>query len=113
MKICGKAILSTALLLAVGLAIPGPSSGQPMDLDTPPGSPLWWTLTDEISPMELRTALRDPEAHLARYLAAIEAGVADVLPEDQVQTLSFYYNRDLTPELTPMWVAFSAFASGH
>lgn len=106
-------VILAALLAAVGLLAPGSSSGQPLDLDTPASSPLWWTLSDEISPAELRSALRSPEAHRERYLAAVDAGIAQPLAEDQVQALSFYYNRRLTPELTPMWFAFDVFGTAH
>ncbi len=85
-----------------------------MDLETPASSPLWWTLADEISPAELRKEFRDPDAHLARYREAVEAGApTQPLNDEALAFLSFYYNRRVTPELTPMWLAFSAFAGGH
>lgn len=77
-------------------------------------SPAWWTLTDEISPAELRKEFRDPDAHLARYREAVEAGApTQPLSDEDLTVLSFYYNRRVTPELTPMWLAFDAFAGGH
>lgn len=106
----------SAMAFALLLGVLGwvPAGAQPMDLDTPARSPLWWTLTDEISPAELRKEFRDPDAHLARYLEAVEAGVPTQPLNDEALTyLSFYYNRSMTPELTPMWLAFDAFAGGH
>lgn len=85
-----------------------------MDLDTPASSPLWWTLSDEVTPGDLRAQFRDEDAHLERYRAALAAGVPtqDLSVEAQGY-LSFYYNLRHTPELTPTWLAFNAFASGH
>lgn len=106
--------LCLGLVLVAGLAGVHAGHAQPMDLDTSVDSPLWWTLTDEISPAELRSAFRDPEAHLRRYQEALAAGVASQeLNDEALSYLSFYYNRRLTPELTPLWLAFDAFAGGH
>jgi len=111
--ICSRRALLVIVVLACTLAAPGPAAAQPFDLDTPADSPLWWTVTDALSPAELRAALRDPEAHLARYREALAAGVVSApLTREQEETLSFYYNRRLTPELTPMWLAFQALAIG-
>ena len=87
--------------------------GQPLDLDTPGDSPLWWTLTDELTPQELRAIYRDEAGHLKRYLAAVEANIAPPISEVQAKALSFYYNRKQNPELTPMWLAFAVFGTAH
>ena len=105
-------LLLAVLALTCALIAPTRAWSQPIDLDTPADSPLWWTLTDEISPAELRAALRSDRAHLERYLAAVDAGLASPLTEEQADALSFYYNRRLNPELTPMWFAFDVLASG-
>lgn len=113
MKNSKTSTILAVFLAAAGLLVPGPVCGQPMDLDTPASSPLWWTLSDEISPAELRTAFRTPEAHLGRYLAAVDAGVAQRLSKAQAGALKFYYNAELNPELTPMWLALAAFSTWH
>lgn len=106
--------LGVGLALAFALAAPSAAGAQPMELDTPADSPLWWTLTDEVSPVELRAAFRDTEAHMRRYEEALEAGVvSNPLSDKALSDLSFYCNLRLTPELTPMWLAFSAFGGGH
>jgi len=106
--------LAAALVAVAPLLLAPPCRSQPMDLDTPADSPLWWTLSDEISPAQLRSAFRDPESHLERYQEALEAGaVSQALNEKALSYLSFYYNRRLTPELTPLWLAFYVFAGGH
>lgn len=102
------------LALVLGVLGAGAAGAQPMELDTPTDSPLWWTLTDEISPAELREAFRDPDGHLRRYQEALEAGViSNPLSDEALSYLSFYCNLRLTPELTPMWLSFSAFGGGH
>ncbi len=109
-------ISSLAAILAVVIALAGsrPSSAQPMDLDTPVDSPLWWTLTDEITPGQLRATYRDPMAQVDRYQAAMKAGLAaQNFNEEQLKSVKFYYNTRLDPELTPMWLAFEAFAGAH
>lgn len=95
------------------LVLPSVVAGQPLDLDTPEDSPLWWTLTDEITPQELRAIYRDDSAHLVRYQAAVEAGLAVPLNERQKKALKFHYHPTQNPELAPMWSAFSAFATAH
>lgn len=106
--------LATAFALLLGVLGRAPADAQPMDLDIPVDSPAWWTLTDKISPAELRKQFRDPEAHLARYREAVEAGApTQPLDEEALTYLSFYYHRAVTPELTPIWLAFDAFAGGH
>lgn len=106
--------LGALLALVFVLGNPVAAGAQPMDLDTPAVSPLWWTLTDEISPAELRAAFRDPEAHMRRYEEALEAGaISHPLTEEELSLLSFYYNRRTTPELTPLWLAFEEFSGGH
>ena len=106
--------LATAFAFLLGVLGWAPADAQPLDLDIPVESPMWWTLTDEISPAELRKEFRDPDAHLARYREAVEVGApTQPLTDEALTYLSFYYNRRVTPELTPMWLAFDAFAGGH
>ncbi|MGH9382033.1 MAG: hypothetical protein ACRD2Z_15675 [Thermoanaerobaculia bacterium] len=92
------------------------SRGQPHKLDTPADSPLWWTLTDEISPEQLKALYSDRSLSLARYDDAVEAGLAQPLPDSGERSracLIFYRNAQLTPELEPMWNAFRAFYNAH
>lgn len=95
------------LLLASGRAA---WARAPYDLDLPADSPVWWTLTDSLSPAQLRATLRDRSAHLARYRNAYEAGLVQDLPDQGLRRLSFYVNSEQTPELTPMWRAFDVWA---
>jgi hypothetical protein len=73
-------------------------------------SPLWWTLLDEITPSELKRLYSDRSLSLARYDAAVEAGLEKPLSEKQRRRLEFYIHHGLTPELAPMWWAFDIFA---
>lgn len=100
------------LLLALGL-LPALLAAQPLDLTTPADSPLWWTLTDELSPQKLRQIYLDEVGHYQRYLEALEAGLTTPLPVELEGALSFYHNTQQTPELTSMWEAFSVFAEAY
>lgn len=105
---------SGLLLLLLSLALlPSAAVGQPLDLDTPEDSPLWWTLTDEITPQELRVIYRDEAGHLKRYQAAVEVGTKPPIDEAGARALKFFYDPDQNPELTAMWEAFSTFATAH
>lgn len=101
------ASLSVALLL-----LPAVVGAQLHKLDRPVDSPLWWTLTDELTPAELKRLHSDRSLSLERYDAAVEAGFQRPLPEQgpyRRECLLFYFNRELTPELEPMWQAFESF----
>ena len=69
---------------------------------------LWWTLSDEVTPEELREAWRSVAASRSRYLAALGDGAA---PEDR-EAVRFFLSGALTPELVPMWMALAAFTEG-
>ena len=99
-----------ALLLALLLYFASPALAQFHPLDRPADSPLWWTLTDSLSPEELRAAHRDPQANLERYLKHLDGGWAPSLTEEETALLSFYVNAQRTPELVPAWYAFHVFS---
>lgn len=74
-------------------------------------SPLWWTLTDELSPTELRALHENVELHRERYAEASDAGYRHILGEpSSVVQVKFFYDGSLHPELVPMWMAFNAFS---
>jgi hypothetical protein len=98
------------------LLLPAVVGAQLHKLDRPVDSPLWWTLTDEVTPAELKQLHSDRSLSLERYDAAVEAGLQRPLPERGAygrECLVFYFNRDLTPELQPMWQAFEWFFAFH
>lgn len=106
---------TVGLILAL-ILLPTASRAQPHKLDTPTDSPLWWTLTDEITPQKLKALYVDRSSSLARYDDAVEAGLEEPLPARGKRSracLTFYRNSELTPELEPMWIAFRAFYNGH
>lgn len=72
----------------------------------------WWTLTDDITPQELRAIHEDVELHQERYREAARAGIQDRLPEESMELLSFYVNGYTHPELFQMWSVFDSFAVG-
>ena len=100
------AVCLTAWLCVVAAAV-----AQPMPLDTPQGSPLWWTLSEKVSPEELRQALSNQLLHDERYERALREGLAPALPSDVI--ITFFVHPRLDPELVPTWIAFSAFATAH
>ncbi len=107
-----KRSLVLLLLSAAGWLLPAAAAAQPHKLDTPVDSPLWWTLTDDLTPAELKRLHNDRSLALERYDAAVNAGLAQPLPERGRESrgcLKFYYHPDLTPELEPMWLAFETF----
>jgi len=50
------------------------SPGTSQSPTTTEDSPRWWTLTDEITPQELRAIHEDIELHKERYREAVQAG---------------------------------------
>jgi len=71
----------------------------------------WWTLTDEITPEQLRTELQSRERSRERLRAAIEAGLHREVPEARFAELGFFIQGRLTPQLVPMWEAFNTWAA--
>lgn len=76
----------------------------------PAESPAWWTLSPEITPAQLRDELLDPEKVQARYLQAVTRGLQPPVSEEKLQTLKYFDDGQLAPELIPAWVAYQAFA---
>lgn len=72
-------------------------------------SPLWWALTEELSPAELRAAWEDPVVCRARLAEAVRAGVW-ALPDQETVEVRCFGSGELTPELIPFWQAFHSFA---
>ena len=108
-KLLGRRI---ACLAAAFPLLPVLVGAQLHKLDRPVDSPLWWTLTDEVSPAELKQLHSDRSLSLARYDAAVKAGLERPLPEQGPygrECLLFYFNTELTPELEPMWLAYASF----
>lgn len=106
-------LISSGTLIAALVAGGGPAlEAQTTDPDTPASSPLWWTLTDDVSPQELRQSFRDRKGNLQHYLEALEKGLAAPHPPEQLEYLSYFHSGALHPELLPMWEAFDTFATG-
>ncbi len=87
--------------------------GEVYKLQEPPNSPYWWTLTDDLSPQDLRRIHRDRRGHIERFQAATAAGLEQPLGIEALEGLSVYYNALQSPELTPMWEALDVFAGDH
>lgn len=104
------AVLAVVWFAALHIATPEPLSAQAHRITNPVDSYLWWTLSEEVTPRELKRLYSDRALSLARYQQAVEAGLEQPLTEDELQRLTFYINHQLTPELAPMWWAFDIFA---
>lgn len=103
----------TARFLCVVLLTATLGSQQAISAEMPPevaDSPLWWTLTDELTPQELYTILNDEQLHNQRYRKAIADGHRPPLPEKRVASVTSFLDGSLTPELITFWHAFRAFA---
>lgn len=109
MRVVQRYGIGWAAIVAL-LLLPSPSAGQWTDDPPPADSPYWWTLTDDITPEQLRDTLQDREAHVERYYQAVEKEPTYRLPEHLVAHLTIYVKGDLTPELFPLIDTFDAFA---
>ena len=101
--------VTPACALVVTLMAGNGAAAQPLDLNTPADSPLWWTLSPDLSPKELRREYRGLGATLRRYQEAVAAGLEPPLSEEEAAHLAFYSNSRLNPELTAMWEALNLF----
>lgn len=97
-------------LAAALLLFPATLGAQPHDLTAPVESPVWWTLSDDVTPAELKRHYSDRSLSLERYETAVELGLEEPLDTEQRKYLKVYVNRRLTPELEPMWSVFDVFA---
>lgn len=95
------------VLLVAGVAV----AAQTTDPKVPASSPLWWTLTDEITPQELRRIYGDPKDSQRRDLLAVEKGLKRPVSPERLKELLFFQDGSQSPELLPMWEAFDIFAS--
>jgi len=105
------------IILALAAIHASPVLGQKQpEPSSPPESPedsaRWWTLTDEITPQELRAIHEDIDLHKERYLEEVKAGRQAPFPKKQMESLSFFIDGNSHPELFQMWVVFSSFAAG-
>lgn len=94
-----------------------PSLGKPMWWDAPhipSDHPYWWTLTEDLSPQELRQKLQErqsavrQEARTELEKLKTAAGKSTTQPEE----VDLWFLRgDEHPELFPAWSAFYSFAA--
>lgn len=98
------------LLCLAFLALAGTAAAQLQNTDTPASSPAWWTLSDRVTPTELRMAHRDPGINLARYRDAVAARTVSPIEKGREHRLRFFLDGSLTPELVPLWLAFEILA---
>ena len=103
------------LLLGIVVSSVGvqPVTAQPDLAHEDELSVVWWTLTDQVTPDEMRFRHTDPDIQRERYLAsaAMREVEADVearfgLHAPSPEDLTYYFNPAEEPELTPFWLAF-------
>lgn len=98
--------------LVVFLCLAIPAEAQWTRRPPPAESPYWWTLTDSVTPAELRSALQDRERHRGRFRAAAASGrLGEVVTEQQVYEVRQFLDGQVNPELVPMYLAFESFAA--
>lgn len=100
-------------VLLVAVLVAGPiAHAQWTPMPLPPESPYWWTLSDEVTPSQLRRALQDRDANRARARQNLEDGKEHgLVTEEDIHRVSAYLDGGQTPELVPMYIALEAFAS--
>lgn len=99
---------AVAVLVTFGAALPAPA--QITDPRVPASSPLWWTLTDEISPGQLKAIHADVKAHRDRFRDALAAGLTIEGYPGEAGDVRFFVNGNVSPELFPLWDAFDAYS---
>lgn len=88
----------------------GTAAGQWMLQPPPADSPYWWTLTEGITPAELRATLQSRKASRERLERAIEHGEYPAQPERRLREISLFVDGVRDPDLFPMWDAFRMFS---
>lgn len=100
------AFLMALLIVAVPLAAQWTHTPPPIE------STYWWTLTDAVTPAQLRAALQDRDANRHRFRRAAGKGLhGETVTEQQVHEVVSYLNGAIHPELIPFYVAFEAYAA--
>lgn len=98
--------LGSAVMLCL---VAGSAAGQLAIEPAPANSSYWWTLTDEISPAELRHQLQSRRLSRERLTLDVERYRHEPVSDERLAELSIYVNGAVTPELIPMWDAFDTF----
>lgn len=101
----------TVLAVALACLAAGTASGQWM-LDPPPAdSSYWWTLTDGISPKELRATLQSRDDSRERLVRALENGEFPPVRDGRIPEISLFVDGARDPDLFPMWDVFRILAN--
>lgn len=103
-----------ALISLCAMVLVGHSPAVAIDttqLSLPADSPIWWTISDDITSVQLRAILRDPKAHVERYRIAMKKGYAAPVSEHALEKLVWYQNGALWPEFISFYDAFDALAT--
>lgn len=103
----GRNAVHKLIALALVMPLVPPVWGQPRSENLPESSPLWWTLTEEISPKDLRAARVDPQATRNRFRSS--AMGRDRTPADQ-ERVRAYVNGDESPQLVTVAEALFSLA---
>lgn len=94
------------------LSLASPLEAQWTDFPSAADSPYWWTLTDLITPSELRASLQDRDDHRERFRAAAAAGRrGEMVTERQIHEVVAYLDGSVRPDLIPTFLAFESFAA--
>lgn len=100
----------TGLSIMAMVLVCHPATAQFAIEPPPASSSYWWTLSDEVSPEELRRQLQSRRLSRERLRADVDAGLHAPVGEDRLAELSVYVNGKTTPELIPMWDAFDRYS---
>ena len=107
----------SAVVLAVAVSYASPVLSQEWSQRMPPDPPWqvsgdvrWWTLSDEITPEQLRSIHGDVELHRQRFLEAVMAGRRRLPGEGRMELLRTFIDGKSHPELFPIWLVFDSFS---
>lgn len=106
MKSLFKLSILTVMLCVVAASAGGQLVNEPPSVN----SSYWWTLSDEISPAELRRAVQSRRLSRERLKVDIESNRHDPVSDARLAELSIYINGAVTPELIPLWDAYHRYA---
>lgn len=98
-------------MVAGALSLAAPGAAQPFLADEDESSVVWWTLSDSVSPADLRFRHTDPGTQVVRFEnseAMQQFTAASGIEPPAGDGITYYFNPAEEPEHTPLWLAFNA-----
>ena len=101
-------ILGVTLLLASVVAPTTQSSAQTYLLDEPTSSPIWWTLSEAVTPEQLKHRHTNVDQHREAYSRALaqEGSSLPLEARGSAEMITRFLDPTTEPEMMPLWFAF-------